>query len=515
MGTPAVDEEWEVVHPGQAQESDWVPVEQAGPAPKPQHAPVSGGMAFARGVGQGATFGFGDEFSGLVRAGLEKVAPSNPDLPMTAREAYQETRDAEREENRAAEAQHAGKFFAGNVAGGMLVPVPGGASGGVLKAGARLAGQGALMGAGASEATDAAGLAKDTAVGAGVGLAAGGVLHGAVKAGGKVLQGGGQLAQRLSKSAVIQRLLAAGIDPNNPKQMGNFTPEEMVARLESQEVGGGFKSTATIGEEAAAAAEKAEARRGELVQAFEKANKRPDANVIAAMLSEQAKKEAGPVGKKLVERTNVIDEVPSVNPDKAPLVKALQDRAGYFKDLGRASPKGLKFSEANQLRADYGKRAKFGTDSPEAAVRQDVHKAINDEMERVAGDQAEGKLFRELGRDQAAAIAAREGAEKAAIKAEKRPFLQGGVVEALGRRVNHSARATGLEAGAAVARFAGRRPKAVSAIGKALQSRPAATATRAVARALSRVQNSPNPAKTHFLEQQTNPEYREYVVDEE
>lgn len=134
-------------------------------------APAPGiGESVARGALQGATFGFADEISGAIEGALS-------DKPFTT--AYREARDASRARFRAAEAANPKASFVGNIVGGFAVPGLGAAKaakttattiGGALKTGAKL---GAVSGLGASEATDAAGLAGDVVRG-GVGGAVGG-----------------------------------------------------------------------------------------------------------------------------------------------------------------------------------------------------------------------------------------------------------------------------------------------------------------------------------------------------
>lgn len=493
------DEDWEVVEPAQT---------------KPQAEPeVSWGERarnFARGVGQGATFNFGDEYTGAVGALIEKFKPANPDLGSRPDAAYTQTRDLEREANAHAQEQSKGEYFAGQVAGGVLTP-----GGGVVKGATKLAtagktlasmaGAGALSGAGASEADSMEGVAKDAGTGAAIGAVAGPLLHGAAAGAGKVSGAVAKTAGRLKDKAEIQRLIAAGIDP---KDLGTETVSGAAGRLRAQGVGGGLKSRATIAEEAEAAGAALKAKREAMIKAFEAEGIQPDPARIAAALEAEAKKQAGPIGQKMVEDTQgFMQPKPSIDPDKAPAVRALQQRAAHFKALPKQS-----FGALDEVRANYSNKARWGSDSPQAAIRQDVANAVNNELERAAGSQ--GKAFREVGRDQNVIIRAQEGLAKRAVQDAREPLLKGGFLESVGRAIGPSTRATANEVGAAV--LDKTRTTAVSsAVSKALKSKPAARANSAIARAIVRVQGSDNPAKAHFLEQQTNPEYRKFVVDEE
>lgn len=122
------------------------PAEEAKPEPEGPGKLES----FARGVGQGATMGFGDEAGGAVAAGLQALTNMLPQsvrdsldlVEAPAGEAYTYTRDADRAANDAAERAHGGYYLGGNVAGGLLtaplMPGVGGAKaiGPTLKSGA-------------------------------------------------------------------------------------------------------------------------------------------------------------------------------------------------------------------------------------------------------------------------------------------------------------------------------------------------------------------------------------------
>jgi hypothetical protein len=149
-------------------------------------------------------------------------------------------RDIQRSKNKAAEQENPKTYLGGNVAGAFIPSI---ATGGSLPA---LVGTGAAMGLGSSEAEDAGGMAKDTAIGAGLGAlgaGAGKVVGKGVSLAGKGL---GMAAEKLgiSKSANELTDLAArqmegaakipvknldkglgevmieeAIDPSKPKEM--------------------------------------------------------------------------------------------------------------------------------------------------------------------------------------------------------------------------------------------------------------------------------------------------------
>lgn len=135
---------------------------RAPPAPPKVSTPE----AILGGVAQGATLGFGDE----MEAGWKHLVGGAD---------YTKTRDQLRAANANARSQHPVAYTGGEI-GGSLLPsavaalATGGTSlaPGMAKAALPLAaGQGALQGAGYSNADSAGGLARDSALGAGVGVA--------------------------------------------------------------------------------------------------------------------------------------------------------------------------------------------------------------------------------------------------------------------------------------------------------------------------------------------------------
>jgi hypothetical protein len=161
--------------------------------------------ALARGGLQGASYGFGDEVSAAVDTGLSKFGRGvnrvlrgvglegdfnagldrlgdagggqGGGLPLSSDAGYQERRDAYRRRNAEAQASHPGAYLAGEVGGSLVAP--GGAAKGTGLAGrtATFGAQGALAGAGHSEAEDLVGVAKDAATSGAASAVLGNVLH--------------------------------------------------------------------------------------------------------------------------------------------------------------------------------------------------------------------------------------------------------------------------------------------------------------------------------------------------
>jgi len=125
-----------------------------------------------RGAAQGASFGFADELTGAAEA--LKEAYETDDLGKLNWETYEKGRDESRAAYTAAEEANPMTSLAGNLAGGLLIPVPGanaalkGATGAAkfAKLAGIGAGAGALTSMGTSEAATAQDLGKDAAIGA-------------------------------------------------------------------------------------------------------------------------------------------------------------------------------------------------------------------------------------------------------------------------------------------------------------------------------------------------------------
>lgn len=178
-------------------EADLAPA--AAPAPK---ATPGVGMSAAKGAVQGATLGFGDE----IQAAGDFVASKVPGLRTVLQAlnrgggapidnpalTYQQRRDAYRANDKAAQAANPVAFGAGELAGGVAVPVLGvGAGGGVVRTLARGAALGGVGALGNSEADltkgDVANAAKDAATGTVGGLVMGALGKGTSKAAGGAL----------------------------------------------------------------------------------------------------------------------------------------------------------------------------------------------------------------------------------------------------------------------------------------------------------------------------------------
>lgn len=172
-------------------------VEYAGRDLRKAKAPVPGGAftSYLLGLSNWGTFGFGDEISGAVGAGIEgtKALVTGENPIAAAGKGYTETRDYSRDLSDRAWDQHPVAYGAG-VTTSMLGPTGGvglaakGAK--VTTKMARGAGLGALAGVGFSEADTLAGVAQDAALG--------GVFGGAVPAVVPLAKGAGKITLKAS-----------------------------------------------------------------------------------------------------------------------------------------------------------------------------------------------------------------------------------------------------------------------------------------------------------------------------
>jgi hypothetical protein len=129
-------------------------------------APPGMGESLARGAGQGATLGFGDEINAGVQAlGIKALGQTGAQKSLG--QLYKENRDTFRRENEAAKAAHPYVYGAGQIAGGAPLAL---ASGGLGTSTGALVGTGATLGGasalGESNEEGLGGQALDTAKGA-------------------------------------------------------------------------------------------------------------------------------------------------------------------------------------------------------------------------------------------------------------------------------------------------------------------------------------------------------------
>lgn len=140
-------------------------------ASTPKLERVSRTESGARGVLQGASFGFGDEAAGAVAATLPFTDRGAVGSGQTWGDRYRNARDFYRSRNEAASQANPGTYLTGQITGAVMPTLIGAPPASAAQAMKIAAGQGAAQGAGYSDASSLGGLAGDSALGAGVGLA--------------------------------------------------------------------------------------------------------------------------------------------------------------------------------------------------------------------------------------------------------------------------------------------------------------------------------------------------------
>jgi hypothetical protein len=171
---------------------------------------LSQGEAALWAAGQGASLGFFDELLGAIGAGKEALTTGNK-----FKDLYPEYRDAARKLLSGAEEEHPTTMLAGELAGGLAMPV---AAIGKLGKGATYlekvknaakvgAAMGGITGAGGSVEDSALEVAKDAAIGAGMGATIGAGVEGVVA---PVAKFGAEYAKNAyANSPVLKRILEA------------------------------------------------------------------------------------------------------------------------------------------------------------------------------------------------------------------------------------------------------------------------------------------------------------------
>lgn len=215
------------------------------PAAQKPPEPPSQAESARRGLGQGLTFGFGDELSGLIGAGLDHMFGPDytgfDDSDASFGENYAGLRDQERVDNRAAQAANPWTYGLSEFAGGMAVPGVGTLKGAqyARRANRSLqplgamalsgAGSGAVAGLGYSDADTFGGTAADTAFGSALGgVGAPLIGWGANMVGRGLSNVAGGLKRRLAQSPDEQARLRLG-QALNAEDLGSV--EAVRARL--------------------------------------------------------------------------------------------------------------------------------------------------------------------------------------------------------------------------------------------------------------------------------------------
>jgi len=441
----------------------------------------------ARGTLQGVTAGFSDEISGGIEALWEKAKGD----PSTFGELYKAKRDESREANKAAEKANPASYTTGNVAGAVgsaFIPGLGGATLG------KLALQGAATGLGASEADltegDVTGAAKDTAIGAGVGIAAGlaGKLIGAGvnKAAPYVKQAASSVGSSLQSGAEKLAIKATGATGN---QASKFAPSAGRELLD-QGLIKPLDSAASIAERIGTRHSQAGAAIGDALETLEKRGVTGSVDNIVSVLEAQ------------------VDDLSKV-PGNEKIVKQLQGEIDNLYNRGQSNL-GIKSTE--QAKRNFQGQTNYFSDEAEKKATGRLASSFKDEVERsaLAADPSLAQTFIDEKKMFGLLSPVKEAAEKRAMQQAQSPF--GGALDVVS---GIAAGPQGLIAKTAIEQV-GRRSASTAAvgldkIGSLLKSNPQAFGRfgKALQKAAERSPHS--LAVAHYLLQQKDEEYRNTI----
>lgn len=440
-----------------------------------------------RGAAQGASFGFADEVTGGVEALWEK-AKGNPE---EFGRLYQKSRDESREKYKLAEQVNPASYLTGQVGGAIgtsFVPGLQGASIG------KLALQGAAQGLGSSEADLTKGeigqAAIDTGLsaglGAGIGYAAPKVMSGLSKIGSKV----SGVLDDIGESSIKNATGATG------KQLQNF--EEGIGRKLYNEGQVRFADTAEN------IAQRVTQSSDEAIQNIDESLKLLDNQGVSLNVDD--------IVKSIQDNIDVLQKDPS----KASIVKQLQNEIENTLNIGRKNP--LSLSQAENIKRGYQSKVNWNTPETNPANRA-ISNIYKDSVEEAAlkANPELSNVFTEGKKTFGRLAPIKEAAERRAAVQNQSQF--GNLMDVASAGVGLYGVAEGDPLTSATAGIAGRRfiaPRIASSIGvsafkiaDALKSNPEQFGKFAkyLQDAASRGGNS--LAATHFILQQTNPEYQE------
>jgi len=470
-------------------EFDW----NAHPVDAPQISETESGL---RGLAQGASLGFADELTGGAEA-LWNKAKGNPE---EFGRLYAQARDESRNAYKAAETANPKTYGAGEL-GGMIGTafIPGLNAG----TGARLAatvGKGALQGGLAAAGNTendvlSQGGATDIAKGVGLGALGGAAGYGIGKsttAGfnglGKLLAGQGDNLNQVAENLAVK---ATGATGKQAEKFSEGTGRELLDR--------GIVKFGDTPERIAERAAEAQTASGKNIGA-----------ALDELDSRGVNVSVDNIAQTLKEKISALEGRPAMNDLKLKLQKELEN----ISELGNEIP----ISRGELSKRDYQGKVKWNADDFANTANSETSSAFKKEVERAASDADpeiagrfldDKKLFGTL-------APVREAAEKRASQLNQSPYGGFGDLAAGGMAAN----AGGPAAAAAVASRRFLAPRAASSlavgadkIGDVLKQAPQMFGKFAPVLQNAAQRGSQGLAATHFILQQTQPEYQKMMQD--
>lgn len=445
----------------------------------------------ARGALQGATAGFADEISGATEA-LWNAAKGDP---RTFGELYRTYRDESRANFKKAEEANPKSFMAGNVGGAVatsLIPGMGGATIG------KLALQGAAQGLGSSEADltegEFAQAAKDTAVGAGTGAAIGGagkvLSAGASKVAPSVKNALSKTGDYLGEQAEKLAVKATGATGNQSLQFADDAGRQLLDR-------GLVKfgdNAGKIAQRVGAASDDAGRAIGEAMETLEKQGVTASVdNVVTALESK-------------------IDDL-AQTPGNERIIKQLQAEVDNLYNRGQSN---LPIGAGEQAKRNFQGQTNYFSPEAEKKASAQVASAFREEVEQAAqkADPTTANLFKQEKETFGLLAPIKEAAEKRAAQQAQSPF--GGLTDVV---TGATTGPKGLAAKYAIEQV-GRRAASSGAViadnlANVLKTQPQVFGKFAKPLQEAAKRGGTSLAATHFVLQQTQPEYRELTMTSE
>lgn len=367
------------------------------PRPGPSKA-----QSFGRGVVQGGTLGFGDEIAGSIQGALQEIGNAVPQGALrrlgienyeggrdNPDDVYRDARDHAQSLDEAAKAANPKTYLAGEVGGGLVLPVPAAAP---LTAGkiplkvlmAHLAKQGAVTGAayglGSSKADLTTGDPReyaraglDTAIGGTAGVVGGAAVAPVAHLAGRGLSAvAGRVGSGLDDFSARRALKAAGyIQKDLKKDIANEGIERVLQRGRDLRDTGAVRAFSSVDDVASRASDLVD----EQGQRIGNLLSETDARAVSTDL---------PSGSRVAERIRR-EILPGVenSPSLADLGPAIENRASMYGQ----HEQGVPLTELNQWKSDLSSRLKWGADPslPEQYNRQ-MRGILKDEVNTAVGE---------------------------------------------------------------------------------------------------------------------------------
>lgn len=471
-------------HPVETDAFDW----NSHPLEEEKTPSVSGLESGVRGAAQGLSFGFADEGAGALEAAKDWLMND----PQSFMDNYRKHRDESRASYRDAEAANPATFMSGQVAGA-LAPALLTAGGSTAATIGNLAAQGAAQGLGASEADltqgDVGGAARDAAIGGAIGGAAG--VAGKALSKIPVKKAFDAVSGRLNDAAKNLAVKATGA---TGRQAENFAPgagRELLDR--------GIVRFGQTPEDVAIRAAKASEEAGQAIE--------------SSLKSLEARGVTGSVDNVIQELEQKVQDLSKV-PGNEKIIRQLQSEIDTLYERGVSD---LPISTAEEAKRAFQGQTNYASPEAEKKASAQVASAFKDEVERSAlkADPSLAGKFTEAKKTYGLLQPIKEAAERRAFQLNQSPF--GGFGDFAAGAAGSVGGPGGISASVAGRRLLAPRLASSGAVmtdylSKIVSQSPQMLGKFAKPLQQAAARGGNSLAATHFVLQQTNPEYREMML---